>query len=129
MRSSVLRWTGPMQKVQSLAEYLGTAPVSTESAAPRLEDIAGDAEAFCQAVLNSLEFRQYIVHGLTLGSIPAAVMIRVMDMAGWQKPPERVEHTGKDGKAIELVSEVRRVIVRPGDILEPDIQDESRVTH
>ena len=93
---------------------------------PRLEDIAGDAETFCKAVLNSYEFRQYIVHSLTLGSIPAAVMIRIMDTAGWQKPPDRVEHTGKDGQPIETVTEVRRIVIRvPLD----DAREQSYVTH
>lgn len=105
-----------MEKFQSLADYLGVegAPSGGQPAKPvtHLEDIAGDAKAFCDAVLNSFEFRQYIVHGLILGSIPAAVMIRVMDMAGWQKPPERHEVTGRDGQPIETITEVRRVIVR-----------------
>jgi hypothetical protein len=96
------------EQPRSLAEYLGTSPAAREEG-PRLEDIAGDAEAFCKAVLNSREFRSYIVNGLTLGALPAAIIIRIMDMAGWQKPPERVEHTGAGGAAI--VTEVRRVIV------------------
>ncbi len=96
--------------LKSLSDLLDVPEAgSVPEAELHLEDIAGNAEAFCQAVLNSREFRKYIVHGLTMGSIPAAVMIRVMDQAGWQKPPERVEHTGKDGNPI--VQEVRRVIV------------------
>lgn len=101
-----------MEKVQTLAEYLGTSQTLEAEPTPHLEDIAGDAEAFCKAVLNSLEFRRYIVNSLTLGSLPSAVMLRLMDMAGWQKPPERIEHTGKDGQPIETVTEVRRVVVR-----------------
>lgn len=98
--------------MQSLAEFLGTTPEAPASETQQLEDIAGDAKTFCEAVLNSFEFRQYIVHGLTLGSLPPAILIRVMDMAGWQKPPERVEHTGRDGQPIETITEVRRVVVR-----------------
>jgi hypothetical protein len=112
---------------QSLAEYLGTAPPSIEVPdGPRLEDIANDAVTFCKAVLNSREFRQYIVNGLVLGSVPSAVMLRVMDMAGWQKPPERVEHTGKDGQPIETITEVRRVIVRAPSY--EDVTSESKAS-
>jgi hypothetical protein len=102
-----------MKKVQSLAEYLGTAPPS-EPDVPRLEDIK-DPKAFAEAVLDSYEFRQYIVNGLRLGELPAAILIRVMDLAGWQKPPERVEHTGKDGEPIQTVTEVRRVVIRASE--------------
>lgn len=118
-----------MEKPQSLAEFLGTAPTGATDERlheTRLEDISGDAEKFCKAVLDSYEFRQYIIHGLTLGSIPAAVMIRVMDMAGWQKPPERIEHTGKDGQPIETITEVRRIVVRPHV---PEEEKSSYVTH
>lgn len=119
-----------MEKFQTLADYLGTAPVA-DGAAPvqRLEDISGDAEKFCKAVLDSFEFRQYIVHGLTLGSIPAAVMLRIMDKAGWQKPPEQIEHTGKDGKPIEI-TEVRRVIVQAKALpADSATKDTSRSVH
>lgn len=117
-----------MEKPQSLADYLGTTPVVAEDvSAPRLEDIAGDGKAFAQAVLNSFEFRQYIVNGLRLGELPAAVIVRMMDLAGWQKPPERIEHTGKDGNPIETITEVRRVIVRSPVVDETD--EPSYVTH
>jgi hypothetical protein len=84
---------------------------------PRFEDIT-DAKAFALAVLSSREFRQYIVNSLALGTLPPGVITRLMDY-GWGKPPDRVEHTGKDGQPIETVTEVRRVIVhetrRPED--------------
>jgi hypothetical protein len=95
--------------MQSLAEFLGTSPAATETA-PRLEDIT-DSKTFALAVLSSAEFRSYIVNSLTLGSLPAAVITRMMDYA-WGKPVDRVEHTGKDGSPIEMITEVRRVIVR-----------------
>lgn len=114
-----------MEKAQSLAEFLGT----NDSAAlvdvqPRLEDIT-DSKEFALAVLASREFRSYIVNSLLLGSLPAAVVIRMMDY-GWGKPPDRVEHTGKDGNPIETVTEVRRTIVH----VNVEAQDEpSYVTH
>jgi hypothetical protein len=74
-------------------------------------------EQFAMAVLSSREFRQYIVDKLLDRSIPPAVLIRLMDYAPkWGKPPDRIEHTGKDGKPIETVTEVRRVVVRVGDV-------------
>lgn len=75
----------------SLAETLGTLPDKPGApAAPRIEDIAGDAQTFCKTVLNSLEFRQYIINGLTLGELPSAIITRLMDHA-WGKPVERLE--------------------------------------
>lgn len=119
-----------MPKIETLADYLGTpGPDPQADTAPRLEDIAGDAETFCKAVLNSREFRRYIVNGLTLGELPSAIMIRLMDMAGWQKPPDRVEHTGKDGQPI--VTEVRRVLVHVAQQEEDDAKRDAprQLTH
>lgn len=97
--------------------------------APRLEDIT-DGKTFALAVLGSPEFRAYIVNNLVLGDLPAAVLCRLMDY-GWGKPPDRVEHTGKDGRPIETITEVRRVIVRGGHQAEPDDEplDKAEVTH
>ena len=69
-----------------------------------------DGKAFSIALLNSREFRQYILNSLTLGTIPPDIITRVMDY-GWGRPADRVEHTGKDGQPIETVTEVRRIIV------------------
>ncbi len=114
-----------VQKIQTLADYLGTdAPVAPDPDGPRLEDIA-DSRAFAIAVLGSREFRTYIVSCLTLGTIPPALLMRMMDYA-WGKPPDRIEHTGKDGAPI--VTEVRRVIVRAPS-LEYDEADQKSVTH
>ena len=68
------------------------------------------AAEFATLVLSSREFRTYVRSGLVLGDLPPALITRLMDY-GWGKPPERVEHTGKDGKPIEVVTEVRRTIV------------------
>lgn len=101
-----------MERVQSLADFLG----AEDPRPPERRDLdysslldTSDPKAFCQKVLETREFRQYIMNGITLGDLPPAVMCRVIDHA-WGKPPERVEHTGKDGDPI--IREVRRVIVR-----------------
>jgi|SRR5215472_2203704 len=99
------------RQLQTLAEYLGISPAdATRVDAPRLEDIA-DGDAFCAAVANSIEFRRYVVSGLVLGTIPPAVIGRLLDRA-WGTAPERVEHVGADGGPIEVITEVRRTIVR-----------------
>lgn len=68
----------------SLAEFLGSnlevpPPVTTQSGAD-----------FAIGVLNTHEFRQYIVSGLAAGDLPSAITVRLMDL-GWGKPVERVE--------------------------------------
>lgn len=98
--------------MESLADFLGVpaaagAPAPA-SGGPRLEDIT-DSKAFALAVLDSPEFRSYIVNSLVLGELPSAVLCRLMDY-GWGKPTERVEHTGKDGQPIETIKIVRVVI-------------------
>jgi hypothetical protein len=76
------------------------------------------AQEFAKAVLESEEFFDYVVAGIKSRKIPAVLILRLMDYAeGWGKPPERVEHTGKDGEAI--VTEVRRVIVYAAPQEEP----------
>lgn len=97
-----------MAQPQTLADLLGASELPA-----RLEDVAGDAKAFCEAVLNSAEFRQYVVSGLLLGSIPAAILSRVMDVAGWPKSADVHKLVGANGGPIEMVTEVRRVIVDP----------------
>jgi hypothetical protein len=103
--------------VKSLYDSLSTdTSPSFELPAPPIQvDYASlSAKDFADTVLNSLEFRHYIVAGLKIGNLPSAILTRLMDYA-WGKPPERVEHTGKDGKPIETVTEVRRVVVHAKD--------------
>ena len=99
----------------SLADYLGTDEKQAKSASePTLSeqfDKVTDAKEFCRLVLESRDFRFYIFQQLTLGSLPSAIITRMMDYA-WGKPVERIEHTGADGKPIEHVTEVKRTIVR-----------------
>lgn len=125
-----------MQKVQSLAEFLNVTDPRTDEQkaldnAPSIVDLLdiADPTEFCKQIVRSREFRQYIMNGIVLGTIQPAVLTRVIDHA-WGKPPERVEHTGKDGQPI--VTEVRRVIVRPeprtfGDDDAP--REQKHVTH
>lgn len=101
-------------KVQSLSEFLGTdlPPAEPSADTLRIEDIT-DAKAFADAVLSSYEFRQFIVNGLELGTLPSAIVTRLMDHSSWGSPAKRLELTGRDGKPIEQITEVRRVVVRP----------------
>jgi len=101
--------------MKSLAEHLGAIDPRPEkdqlkSDFDALIDIT-DPKDFCQKIVASREFRQYVMSGIVLGDLPPAVVTRIIDHA-WGKPPERVEHTGKDGKPIETITEVRRVIVQ-----------------
>lgn len=96
-------------KAESIADFLGESGVeppdpNTEDLTPPLEDAIdlADSKAFSLAVLNSREFRRYVVNGLILGELPAAVITRMMDH-GWGKPVERVEFEDKT-RAIEGLS-------------------------
>ena len=82
--------------------------VSTQVSLENCAALTG--KAFSDAVVQSEEFRLYVIEGLTERDLPPAVLCRILDHA-WGKPPERVEHTGKDGQPIESVTEVRRVVV------------------
>jgi hypothetical protein len=117
--------------MESLADFLGVRhPLQEEQAQPAaLEDFAAitDPVEFCQHILASREFRQYILNGIVVGDIPPAILGRVMDQ-GWGKAPERIEHTGKDGRPIETITEVRRVVVRPGQLEELELA-ELETTH
>ena len=113
--------------MDSLADYLGLNTHASDDGRPRLEDIS-DAKTFARAVLDSPEFRQYIVSKLTIGDLPPAIICRLMDYA-WGKPAERVEHTGKDGAPIESITEVRRVLIRADHQEDLDSPDIPMTTH
>lgn len=76
--------------MKTLADFLGVQTPPPGEEAPRLEDI-NDPREFAKALINSYEFRRYIVNSLVLGELPSAVLLRVFDLAGWQKPPDRLE--------------------------------------
>jgi len=103
---------------QSLADYLGTKQPADGAPAPvpiAPEKMTG-AE-FASAVLSSLEFRQYVVNGLILGTIPQSVVLRLMDYAeaeGWGKPVDKLEiddkreQIGKLSKQ-ELIARIQKL--------------------
>jgi hypothetical protein len=128
-----------MSKFRSLADFLGN-PEADPSEHPELEaaqQLRAEPEAreaeeafyleslsgreFADAILSSRIFRRYIIDGMRAGEIPASVVTRFFDYAtNWGKPPDRVEHTGKDGAPIETVTTVRRVVVYPEGV--PDYE-------
>lgn len=80
---------------KSLAEYLGTSVPAVNGQPERAASDAQvpdnvDGKEFAEAVVNSREFFQYIVNGLTLGDLAPAVVCRLMDHA-WGKPVEVVQ--------------------------------------
>lgn len=137
-----------MDKFQSLADLLGAPsegqPSNREGQALESSPLASskeldefgellettDAKQFCQRLCESRMFRRYVLNGLVLGDLPPAIATRVIDH-GMGKPPERIEHTGKDGNPIESVTEVRRVIVRPPSEypMEDEVCTTRTVTH
>jgi hypothetical protein len=119
--------------MKSLYETLRDLEGPPVDAAPSDESSRGyehlTGKAFADAILNSEEFRSYITEGLKQRTLPSAILCRVMDH-GWGKPPDRIEHTGKDGAPI--VTEVRRVIVRTANVEHNDddtIEQDSYTTH
>jgi len=51
-----------------------------------------DSKDFAKAVLDTREFREYIIDGLRGRDLPSSVVLRLMDYAdGWGKPVEKVE--------------------------------------
>ena len=70
------------------------APDSVEqspSVVDELLDIT-DSKEFAKAILDTREFREYIIDGLRRRDLPSSVMLRLMDYAeGWGKPVEKVE--------------------------------------
>lgn len=103
--------------MKSLAEMLGVPDPKDVDLAEKLKVLEPyadmDGGQFSEAVLNSPDFRLYVILHLRLGTLPPAVLTRLMDHAkSWGKVPNKMEHTGADGKPIQVVTEVRRVIVR-----------------
>ena len=77
-----------MEKPQSLADFLGTS--DAEPAAPSQCLDALTVEDFCRGILSSREYRQSVLHRITLGILPPAVELRFYDYAVG-KPVDRVE--------------------------------------
>lgn len=128
-----------MQKPQSLADLLDVedprpeeqrTELPLEDATVAALDIT-DPKDFCKKILESREFRRYIMHGIVLGNIPAAIMTRVMDQ-GWGKPAETHKVVG-DADA-PVVTEIRRVIVHANsddafERLDKSVEKKATVTH
>lgn len=112
--------------VQSLAEFLGTAS-QLESSYVDCTDLT--VRDFCRGVLQSREYRQSVLDRITLGLLPPAVECKMYDYA-YGKPPDRVEHTGKDGRPIESITEVRRVVIHvAADVMEEHSSSKLQTTH
>lgn len=101
-------------KAQNLAELFGLQAPSNDDPI-ELRNLT--ASEFCEAVVNSYEFRKYILDGIRFAILPPQILGRIIDHA-WGKAPDRVEHTGRDGAPI--VTEIRRVIVSVDAIDEED---------
>ena len=75
--------------METLADYLGAPLIGPPK--ENLEEIS-DVKAFGLAVMNSLEFRRYILTGLTLGNLPGFSSVLLFLLAhAVGKPVERVE--------------------------------------
>ncbi len=99
---------------QSLGEFLGATNPLPDDGKERNEykDLADLTGAdFAKGVLESREFRQYIMDGIVLRDLAPGIITRLMDH-GWGKPPDKVELTGKDGQPLEAVTEVRWVVMQ-----------------
>lgn len=101
-----------MEIMRSLADVLGTSattsgdePGGTTSTLNKATK-PRSAKAFCEGIINSHEFRQYLLNGITLGDLAPGVVLRIMDYA-WGKPVERIEVTSTqnpfDAMAVEQV--------------------------
>lgn len=75
---------------QSLAEYLGVSTSENPNPDPFPYE-AVSPKKFCKTILSSPEFRTYILHGLTLGTLPPQILTRIIDVAGWPKAADKLE--------------------------------------
>lgn len=120
--------------MQSLAESLGLLDIKEdfkEDPHAKYEGLSG--VEFCRAVVDSPEFRRYVVTGILAHDIPPALVTRIVDHA-WGKPTERVEHSGVNGAPI--ITRVERVVVRAPNVLDGqtladayDSRDTGNITH
>jgi hypothetical protein len=94
------------------------------------------AKQFADLVTNSREFRQYILNGILLGTLPQTVMCRILDHS-WGQPVKRVEFEDKtpplDGLTMEqLEARIARLSMLVREIkqtkpLEPDSDSTTQV--
>lgn len=91
---------------ESLLEQ-GLIDTPTPPADSVAEVVALTGKQFAEAVLHSVEFRLYIIEGLTNRNLPPAILTRLMDH-GWGKPPESISLTGKDGESLAFTLNLTR---------------------
>ena len=110
--------------MKTLAESLGldNSPFDVEPKSTIDDIVFLTAKDFALSILESAEYRQSILRRVIADELPSAIEAKLMDY-GWGKPPDRVEHTGKDGQPIETVTEVRRVIVRMEAPIESELEE------
>jgi hypothetical protein len=82
---------------------------------------------FATRVLQSKEYRASLYRRVVADELPAQIEALLYYYSAG-KPTERFEHSGKDGKPIETITEVRRVIVPVRAQLEDD-DDVSETRH
>lgn len=123
-----------MAKEMSLAEYLGIPDPRKPEEPPFPSPGKLTPKAFCQAILNSSEFRTYIMTGLVLRDLPPVILQRLMDQ-GWGKPTERIEVKDTttpleeksaeelEARAVQLAEMARRIRAAQG---ESDLDEEPR---
>jgi hypothetical protein len=121
--------------VETLAKFLNVPEPGPNETPPVMGsdpwDGAPTMREFAEKVLASKEYRASLYRRVLLDELPAQIEALLYYYAAG-KPTERVEHTGKDGKPIESVHEVRRIIVhqRPQlEELDEDTAVERKVTH
>lgn len=112
--------------MKSLAEHLGAIDPRPEDKRPDndfddLIDIT-DPKMFCQKLVASREFRQFLLSGIVLGDLPPAVLTRIIDHA-WGKPVEKIEvknTSSADDLSVEELKARAAHLMRVIDALEDD---------
>lgn len=69
-------------------------------------------ETFCRALLESAQYREYLRDRILFKTLPPAIEVLIYHYA-FGKPVERVEHSGRDGKPIEITRIVREIVDTP----------------
>jgi hypothetical protein len=96
----------------SLAEALGLVDPAVIDAPPVEFPDDLTAQQLCERMLRSVEWRVSVQQRMTLGTLPAALEVRLMEYA-WGKPTEHIEHTGKDGGPIHGIAKIEIVMIDP----------------
>jgi hypothetical protein len=120
------------EKVKNMAEFLDSK--FTEPALPAAdyfehELLAVADEEFCKGVLASKQYRESILRRVLTDSLPSSVETMI-----WERAHGKVvmRLAGASGGPIEMVTEVRRVIVRAKaeeETFDEPIDSESYATH